>query len=309
MRDSFIDTLREVSRHDKNIFLLTADLGFKLFDGFRQEFPDRFINVGIAEPNMIGVASGMALVGKKVYCYSMIPFLIMRCFEQIRLDVCYNKANVRLIGIGCGLTYGAEGFTHHAFEDLALMRTLANMTIVSPGDPYEARECIKESVDYPGPLYVRFGKTGDPSVHSFRPNFKIGKGIVISESGEDICIISAGTMLHKAKSAAAILSEKGYGVTLVSMHTIKPLDSELIKALARKYNSIFSVEDHSMTGGLGSAIGEVLLESKFKGIFKKIGLADEFNRYIGGGEYLYGSYGLMPNGIVKSILKTIKEGS
>lgn len=307
MRDAFVKTLERLSQSDNDIFLLTGDLGFKLFDSFREKYPERFLNMGIAEPNMIGVSAGLALSGKKVYCYSMIPFLVMRCFEHVRIDICYHNLNVRLVGVGGGLVYGLEGVTHHAVEDMAIMRTLPKMTVVAPGDPFEVSACIGASVSYKGPMFIRLGRRSEPQVHSTAPDFKIGKGIILFNKGNDICLLATGTMLSKAKIASELLLKKGFGVTLISLHTIKPLDEMLIKDCAKKYRSIFSIEEHSIVGGLGSAVAEVLSEICYNGIFKKIGLPDEFNHYVGRAEYLYQKYGLVPESIADNITKLIKK--
>lgn len=308
MRSAFIDTLEGLCRSDRNIFLLSADLGFKLFDNFEKNHPDRFLNMGIAEANMVGTAAGLALSGKKVYCYSIIPFFIMRCFELIRISLSYHNLNVRLVGVGSGLSYGLEGMTHHAIEDVAIMKALPNMTIIAPGDPYEASECIKASVNHKGPIFIRLGRNGEPVVHDNRPRFEIGRGIVIFDKGGDVCILATGTMLCKAQLAAEILLQKGLGVTLASIHTIKPLDEPLVRDCAARCKSIFSIEDHSINGGLGSAVAEVLQAASFKGIFKKIGLPQEFCRFIGDREYLYQAYGLVPEKMVDTMIKSIGEG-
>jgi len=309
MRDVFVKTLEKLCQSDSDIFLLTGDLGFKLFDSFREKYPDRFLNMGIAETNMIGVAAGLSFSGKKVYCYSMIPFLIMRCFEHIRIDVCYHNLDVRLVGVGGGLVYGLEGVTHHAIEDVAIMRSLPNMTVVAPGDPYEVSECINVSVGHKGPMFIRLGRTGEPQVHRSVPDFKIGKGIVVFNKGNDICLLASGTMLYKTKITSELLLKKGFGVTLVSLHTIKPLDEVLIKDCAKKHRSIFSVEEHSIVGGLGSAVGEVLSEIRYGGLFKRIGLPNEFSHYVGRTEYLHQKYGLTPQKMANNIIKLIKGPS
>lgn len=307
MRNTFVKVLEKFCATNENIFLLTGDLGFTLFDEFRQKYPNRFFNLGIAETNMIGVAAGLALSGKKVYCYSMVPFLIMRCFEHIKIDLCYHNLDVRLVGVGGGLVYGLEGVTHHAIEDIAIMRSLPNMTVVVPGDPIEVSACVSASIDYKGPMYIRLGRSGEPNVHCNTPDFEIGKGIVLFNRGNDICIFATGTMLYKAKIAAEIISNKGFGVTLISLHTIKPPDEMLIKECAKKYKAIISVEEHSIIGGLGSAICEVLTEIHYEGLFKRIGLPDKFNRYVGRTEYLHQKYSLTPEDIANNIIKLIKE--
>jgi transketolase len=302
MRRTFFETLGGIAKDDRDIFLLTADLGVKFLDSFRNFDPQRFINAGIAESNMIGVAAGLAMSGKNVYCYSIIPFLIMRTFEQIRIDICYNDLNVKLLGSGGGLVYGAEGITHHAIEDIALVRSLPNMTIVAPGDALEAKAVAEASVNYIGPLYIRFGRDIDPLVHREEGcDFEIGKGIVINR-GRDICLIATGSMLYLAKLVTDGLKSNGLSSTLVSMHTIKPLDKGLVEECLRDHRAIFTIEEHNIIGGLGSAVCEVVAESRFKGIFKRIGIQDEYCSDIGKVDYLREKVGLAPENIVNLIL-------
>lgn len=302
MRKTFFETLEKIAKGDRNIFLLTADLGVKFLDSFRSFDPERFIDTGIAESNMIGVAAGLAMSGKNVYCYSIIPFLIMRAFEQIRIDICYNALNVKLLGSGGGLVYGAEGVTHHAIEDIALMRSLPNMAIVAPGDALEAKAVAAASVNYKGPLYIRFARDIDPSIHQEDGfNFEIGKGIVIKR-GKDICLIATGSMLYMVKLIIHNLESKGLSATLVSMHTIKPLDKGLVEECLKDHIAIFTIEEHNIIGGLGSAVCEVVAESRFKGIFKRIGIPDEYCSDIGRVDYLREKVGLAPENIVNLIL-------
>lgn len=302
MRKTFFEALGKIAKDNRNIFLLTADLGVKFLDSFRDLDPQRFINAGIAESNMIGVAAGLAMSGKNVYCYSIIPFLIMRAFEQIRIDICYNDLNVKLLGSGGGLVYAAEGITHHAIEDIALIRSLPNITIVAPGDALEAKAAAEASVDYKGPLYIRFGRDVDPLVHREEDfNFEVGKGIVVSR-GEDICLITTGSMLYLGKLVTDGLKSMGVSSTLVSMHTIKPLDTDLVEECLRHHRAIFTIEEHNIIGGLGSAVCEVVAESRFKGIFKRIGIPDQYCSDIGRVDYLREKMGLAPENVVNLIL-------
>ncbi len=304
MRTTFIKTLEKVAARDDSIFLLTADLGFKLFDRFRDAYSERFINVGVAEANMIGIAAGLALSGKNVYCYSIAPFLTMRCLEQIRIDLCYQNLNVKLLGIGGGLVYGLEGTTHHAVEDLAIMRSLPNMTVVAPGDKREAEALANESVRYQGPIYIRLSKEGGIQVHKTTPGLKIGKGFIVKE-GAGLTIITAGNLLFTSKSVSDILESKNVKTTLISMHTIKPLDIKLLERCLKTSKAIFTIEEHSIVGGLGSAVAEVLLELGYKGIFRRFGLPDRYGPYIGKTEYLRKKYRLTPKAIANSILRVL----
>lgn len=283
-------------------------MGVKFFQNFKNIDPQRFINIGVAESNMIGIAAGLAMSGKNVYCYSITPFLISKTIEQIKIDLCYNKLNVKLLGAGSGFIYGAEGVTHHAIEDLGLLRSLPNMTIVAPGDALEAEALALSSIDYQGPLFIRFGRDIDPVVHQKDFNFEIGKGIVVKE-GEEICLIAIGTMLYPAKRACDILEEQGLNPTLISLHTLKPLDRKLIEDCAKNYKAIFTLEEHNVIGGLGSAVAEVLAETKHPGVFYRFGIPDKFSIdfAIGGPNYLLEKIGLTPEKISKVILNEINK--
>lgn len=306
MRKVFFETLQKIFREDKNVYLLTADLGVKFLEDFKSLDPERFINVGVAEQNMIGIAAGLALSGKNVYCYSIIPFLTMRTLEQIRVDLCYHNLNVKLLGAGGGLVYGVEGMTHHSVEDLAIMRSLPNMAVAAPADAKEADALAKASVSHQGPLYIRFGRDTDPVVHEGEINFKIGKGIVVKE-GKDVCLLATGTMLYLAKQACEFLEKQGLSPTLISLPTIKPLDEELILECAKNYKAIFTLEEHSILAGLGGAVAEVLAESGYGKIFKRIGIVDRYAfPLIGSPDYLRDKLGLSPEKIAETILEELK---
>lgn len=305
MRTSFFKIIEERAQADQNVFLLTADLGFKLFDSFKFRYPERFFDIGVAEANMIGVAAGLSLSGKNVYCYSITPFLVMRAYEQIRLDIAYHNLNVKLVGVGGGFTYGLEGFTHFGIEDLSLMRSLPNMSVVAPADRKEAEQLARISLTYPSPLYIRLGRTGEPVIHSGTPDFKIGKGIFLSE-GKDVAIFSIGNMVYQSQLAIELLREKGLSPTLVNMHTLKPLDLDLIKDISARHQAIFSVEEHSIHGGLGSALAEVLLQNSYRGRFHIIGIPEKPENLIGTAEYLREKHGLSPRKIADCVLHQLK---
>ena len=307
MRKIFFQTLKEEFQKDRNLFLLFGDLGVKFFDVFKNVDAQRAINVGVAESNMVGLAAGLALAGKNVYCYSIIPFLIMRTFERIRIDLCFNNLNVKLLGAGGGLVYGVEGATHHAIEDIAIMRALPNMTVVAPGDAKEAEALAKVSVSHQGPLYIRFGRDSDPIIHQKDIDFKIGKGIVVKQ-GKDICLLTGGTMLYTAKIVSEILEKQGLNITLISMPFIKPIDKELIQDCSRTFKALFTLEEHNVIGGLGGAVAEVLAEAKYGKFFKRIGIEDRYSfPIIGGPDYLREKLGLSPETVAENILKEYKN--
>ncbi|MBI4687074.1 MAG: 1-deoxy-D-xylulose-5-phosphate synthase [Nitrospirae bacterium] len=306
MRAAFFNTLEELYHQNEETVVLTADLGFKLFDNIKSRCSERFYDVGIAEANMVGLAAGLALSGKNVYCYSIIPFLIMRAFEQIRIDVAYHNLNVKLVGVGGGFTYGFEGITHFGLEDLALMRSLPNMTIVIPADPFEASCIARLSQEVKGPLYIRLGRSGDPFVHDRQPDFKIGKAITISE-GSDIAIFATGNMVYTGRQVSEMLKQRGVSASLYNMHTLKPLDTEIINHAASLHDGIFSLEEHNINGGLGSAISEVLAETRYNGIFRRIGITEMPRTSVGDSDFLRQHYGLTPEKIYNTILNAMEE--
>jgi len=304
MRKVFFEKLKEDFRKNKNIFILTADLGTKFFNDFKEIDPKRIINVGVAEANMIDIAAGLSMDGKNVYCYSIIPFLIMRALEQIRVDICYNNLNVKLLGAGGGMVYGVEGITHHAIEDIAIMRSLPNMTVLAPGDKIEAEAMAKISVNYPGPLYIRFGRDDDPIIHKKNINFKVGKGFLIKR-GKNVCILATGTMLNSTMIAIEILNKQKIFPSFFSIPTIKPIDKSLIKKCINEYKSIFTVEEHNIIGGLGSAVSEIISENRYSGKFKRIGVSDKYSTFVGDVEYLRKKMNINPEKIASIILKSI----
>ena len=259
-------------------------MGYSVFETFREEFPDRFLNTGIAEQNTIGIAAGLASRGKIVFVYSIIPFVTMRCFEQIRLDLAYNKSNVKIVGVGAGFTYGSLGSSHHALEDISLMRSLPNMTVLCPGDPVEAKELIKQSCEYVGPVYIRLGKNGEPKIHPDDKKIPLGKSIEISE-GDDLILITTSTMLETGKRWADEWKDEGISVSLVSMPTMKPFDTDSVKEFILRKIPIISLEEHNIIGGLGSAIAEVIADTGIGVKFLRLGINDQFSHFVGDHSY------------------------
>lgn len=308
MRTAFIQTLVELARGDERIFLLVGDLGRSVVEPFAQEFPDRFINIGVAEQNMTGIATGLALCGKIVCTYAIANFPTLRCLEQIRNDVCYHNANVKIVITGGGLAYGALGMTHHATEDLAIMRALPNMTVVAPGDFAEAVLATRAIIERPGPCYLRLTQPDGPVTPQVASNFQIGKAIMVRE-GSDVTLIATGGMLYTTVQAAEQLLEQGIQVRVLSMHTLKPLDTEAVLAAAQETGAIITVEEHSIIGGLGSAVAEVLADAGNSPIaFKRIGIEDLFCSEVGNYEYLRRAHSLSIEGVVKAAQSLMKLG-
>ena len=305
MRNKFAKKLIEAAKKNKNIILLTGDLGYSVFEEFISELSKQYLNVGVAEQNMTGIAAGIAIENKIPLIYSIVPFVTMRNFEQIRNDICYQNLNVKIVGVGAGFSYGPYGHTHHGLEDIGILRTLPNMTILAPGDPVEVKLATEAMLKHVGPVYLRLGKTGEPAVHKTPPKFKIGKGYVLEE-GADVAIIATSTMLHSAYEVAQKLKKKKMSVRLVSMPTIKPLDKKIIIDSTKKTKALFTIEEHFIAGGLGSAVAEVIAESGNKTLFRRIGVADHFTKQMGTQEYMREVNGLSVEKIVNTILAIYK---
>jgi transketolase len=301
MRDEFVRTLTEIAMEDRNVILVTGDLGFGVLTRFAKEFPEQFLNAGVAEQNMTGLAVGMSLEGKVVYTYSIANFPTLRCLEQIRNDACYHQANIKIVAIGGGFCYGSLGVSHHATEDLAIMRALPDITVIAPGDTTETAAATRAIYEVPGTCYLRLGRGGEPKVHEGDIDFKIGKAIKLFD-GVDVVLISTGGILKNAFEARKKLSSIGLSVGLYSMHTLKPIDREMIERVAVRTRLIVTIEEHSVIGGLGGAVAEILAQMpQPKARLKMIGLQDCFSSIVGDQDYLRRMYGLDVDSIVKAV--------
>jgi transketolase len=258
MRNTFVQTLTEIAEQDPRVWLLCGDLGYSVLEGFAARFPDRYVNVGVAEQNMTGVAAGLAMAGKIVFTYSIANFPLIRCLEQIRNDVCYHNLPVKVVSVGGGLSYGSAGYSHHGVEDLAMARVLPHMTVVAPGDPVETRLATRALAADPGPGYLRLGKAGEPIVHATEPEFRLGAAIRVRE-GADATLLSTGGMLQSVVRAADRLAERGIHAGVLSLPTVQPIDGDAVEAAARATPLLVTVEEHG-PGGLGSAVAEVLAD-------------------------------------------------
>ncbi len=259
MRNEYLAELYHLAKNDRNVLSLVSDNGMIVYDEFRAAFPEQYFNFGISECHMIAAAAGMATCGKIPFAYTISSFLAYRAYEFLRLDVCLENLNVKIVGIGTGVSYGYLGPTHHTTEDLALLRSLPNLTIFSPASPMEAREAVRAAYQIKGPVYIRLGSSGEPEVHTEKFSFEIGKGQVIFD-GHDIALITSGAITAEAKIAAERLMEEGISVKLISMHTIKPFDEDLIAKTAEKVSKLAVIEEHNIIGGLGSAVAETLAD-------------------------------------------------
>lgn len=304
MRAAFIKTLIEESKKNEDVMLLTGDLGFTVFEEFIEKFPERFINVGVAEQNLMGIATGLALSGKIVFAYSIATFATMRPFEQIRTDIASHGASVVVVGSGAGLSYGHDSITHHAVEDLNLMRAIPGITIFAPADPYEAEFVTKAAIKIKGPVYLRLGKRGEPLLYKKPKKLKVGKGSVLRK-GKDLAIIATGNIVSSALEAAELLDKVNIHTTVISMHTIKPIDKKMIKSFSQKYPLLVTLEEHSIIGGLGAAVSEILSEFGSNARVLRLGIPDRFLFEIGSQNFLRERIGLTPKLIAKKISKSI----
>jgi transketolase len=284
MRNTFIETLCEIAAQDERIFLLCGDLGFSVLESFSSRFPERFINVGVAEQNMTGVAAGLALCGRTVFTYSIANFPLVRCLEQIRNDVCYHNANVKIVAVGGGVAYGPQGYSHQGVEDLAITRVLPNMTVLAPGDPMETRLGTRVLSSVPGPAYLRLGKANEPKIHQSEPKFELGKSIEMM-AGRDLTIITTGGVLQLGMQAAEQLRARGIDTRLLSMPFVQPLDEEAILRAARETGRIITFEEHGL-GGLAAGVAETLSASDIPCRFRPIRFARQPLTEAGSQNYL-----------------------
>ena len=301
MRDAFIRALAELVPRHPEVILLSGDLGFGVFNEYIARFPRQFLNVGVAEQNMSGLAAGLALEGHTVFTYSIGNFPTLRCLEQIRNDICYHGANVKIVCVGGGMSYGPVGFSHHATEDLAILRSLPRMLVLSPCDLWEAAEATCYLVSHRGPAYLRLDKSAAPQTVKPTDHFRPGNIRTVRE-GSDVTLAATGGILGEVLLAADILADRGIFSRVLSVHTIKPIDTIALTAAACQTGGIVSIEEHTVDGGLGGAIAETLMESGvFPRFFLRMGLRDTFSSIVGSQQYLRKVYSLDAAAIARAV--------
>ncbi len=294
MRRAFVESIQKAAAENDRVVLLIGDIGAYLLRDFKKSFPNRLLNMGIAEANMMSAAVGLAMNNWVPFVYTITPFVTARCYDQIRVGVGYHNANVKIIGVGSGVSYSALGSTHHSLEDIALMRSIPGMTILSPADGKETAEAVRTAAHHVGPVYIRLMLNVEPlDFHS-------------SEEGNDITIIATGELLREVIKASDLLKVEGVSVRILNIQTIKPLDKSSIVRAARETKAIFTIEEHSVIGGLGSAVAEVIAEEKrSRVLFKRLGFKDVFCKDYGSKDYLLEQYGLSAAAIVKEVKKLL----
>lgn len=306
MRKVALDMVHALAKRDPRVVFLGSDLGAGTLDKMRQEFPSRFYMEGISEANFVGMAAGLAMEGFIPYLNTIAPFFTRRAFEQIAIDLCLHKLPVRLISSGGGVVYAPLGPTHLAIEDMAAMRALPNMTVVAVSDAEEMRRLMEQTLDWPGPIYIRLAKGGDPIVSDAARGFAIGKAITVREPSDTV-MITTGVMLGHAMEAADILAAEGKHCGILHLHTVKPLDTEAILNAAAGAHLVITIEEHIRSGGLGSAVLETLADG-LAGVLPRVlrlGLPDVFPTEYGSQETMFDTYGLKPPQIAESIRRAL----
>lgn len=308
MRETFLKAMSELAREDERVMLVIGDTGFSVVEPFEREFGERFVNAGIAEQNFISFSAGLAAMGMKPIVYNVVSFMALRAMEQIVLDICYQQNPVVLVGVGGGFAYGPAGPTHHALQDIAMMRALPGMTVYCPGDPQEMRAVMYAAAKLGTPAYIRIGRSVDPQVHLEPFPFETGKAIELKGGGE-IAVFACGTILKEAALAVNLLGRRGINSALYSFPTIKPLDKQTVLSCAKNCKAIFTIEEHSVIGGLGSAVAEVLAQEAGGTPLKIYGVQDVFAALTGSREYQLRYHGLAPEAVaddIEQVWRTIK---
>ena len=310
MRRTCLDMVHELAREDERVVFIGSDLGPGVLDDMRTEMPHRFFMEGVSEANIIGMAAGLAMDGYIPYVNTIATFLTRRCFEQISMDLCLHNLPVRLIANGGGLVYAPLGPTHIAIDDIGLMRTQPNMTIVSPSDAEEMRHFMPETLDWNGPMYIRLGKGGDPIISHGNPVFKIGIGIILRPPA-NITLAASGIMSGKALEAANILNARGISCGVVHFPTIKPLDVDMVRDLAEISDVIITLDEHLLNNGLGTAILETLNDatSVSRPTIRRFGIHDQFTRHYGSQDTLLEEFGLQPHQIAEEVDRIVREAA
>jgi len=301
MRNAFVNVLLRLAREDASIYLVTGDIGFGVLAPFWEEFPDRFVNAGIAEQAMMGMAAGLALEGKTPFVYSIANFTSLRCLEQIRNDCAYHNANVKVVSVGAGFAYGALGMSHHGTEDAAVLRALPGVAVVTPCDPLETAAAARVVAQIPGTCYLRLGRGGEETLHQTPPDLRFGKGLQLAE-GERAAIFTAGAIAAEVMRARTLLAERDLRPAVYSLPFLKPMDTALIRRAAREYELLVTVEEHNIVGGLGGAVAEIVAEMDApRARLLRIGMNDEYCSAVGSQQYLREYYSFSAEKIAERV--------
>jgi transketolase len=306
VRTAFIETLELLAEADSRIILMTGDLGFGVLNRYRERFPDQFYNVGVAEQNMAGVAAGLAMSGHIVFTYSIGNFPILRCLEQVRNDICYHEADVKVVSVGGGMAYGALGPSHYATEDLTICRALPGIAVVAPGDPVEVEQLVPQIVSTPGPVYLRLGRAGEARIHNDDVRVELGR-LTSVRDGDQVLLLSTGGMLPEVVRSADALLDEGISAAVISVHSLAPFDSEALCEIAARFPLVITCEEHTVLGGLGGAVAEVLMEAGVQTRFRRFGLRNGFPEGVGSQEYLRRVNGIDADSLSDIVRSALQE--
>ena len=305
MRDAFFDALYEIAKKDRNVIIVSADMGAPSLDKFRETLPSQFINVGIAEENMVTVATGLALEGKKVYLYAIMPFVTMRCYEMIKVDMSLMNIPITAVGVGAGFGYDDSGPTHHSTEDITIMRTLPNMTVLNSTDSVLARALAGISYRLPGPSYVRLDRETLPALYS--ENYDFSDGLKRFKDGEDVCIISTGNMVHTALEVSDMLAGETLKAGVIDLYRLKPVNKQLLMKELENSERIVTLEEHLLAGGLGGMMAEMLCDVDNARPLKRIGIEDKYYYAYGGRKNIQSLCGIDAPSVARRILSWIRN--
>ncbi|HUB65953.1 MAG TPA: transketolase C-terminal domain-containing protein [Candidatus Methylacidiphilales bacterium] len=307
MRNAFADEIFKLAGADERVVMLSADIGNRLFDKYKASYPGRFYNCGVAEANTVSLAAGLASCGLRPVCYTITPFITARCFEQIKVDICYHEMPVLIVGTGSGLSYASLGATHHSLDDLALMRSLPGMRVLAPADAMELRSCLRAALASDKPVYMRIGKKGEPVVFAEPPPFAFGKWTALSK-GDAVHLLSTGNMLPVALEVAGSLAEKNRSAGVFSCASVKPLDEEVLRRVFGGDALVATIEEHGRVGGFGAAVAEWLADQpeRPRARLLRFGTDDYYLHDAGEQEHARETYGISAGRITESVLRALE---
>jgi transketolase len=302
MRNAFADEVTQLAQADSRVVLLSGDIGNRLFDRLRAARPEQFMNCGVAEQNMMGVAAGMGLSGLRPIVYTITPFTTIRCLEQIKIDVGYHNSPVIIVGTGSGLSYASLGPTHHSLEDFAIFRAIPNLQVLAPWDAKSLRACLRMAIESSSPTYIRIGKKGETDLSGDNAIPVIGNGLCL-KSGSQVCILATGTISSEAALAVKTLAEQGVSAELVLMHTVKSFSETAINGLLNRFDALVTVEEHSKVGGFGESVLSLIARSSLQKRIEVLGTSDQFMPVVGSQEYARQYFEIDADSIVRAALR------
>ena len=307
MKATFINTISDLMDRHEDTLTITADMGFSVFEELQRKYPKRFINTGVTEQASVSIAAGLALSGYKIFFYAQAAFATMRCFEQLHLDVAYNNLNIKVIGVNAGVSLHQLGVSHFSVEDVGIVRTLPGITIFTPSNIHEMKWALNECYKINGPTYLRYSKLDGTEINAAKyPSLKVGRLVEINKGSDAVLLVSGGIM-NIGRIAVDLLKKKGINVGLYSVPTIKPLDNKQLNTICKNTKAVFTLEEHSIIGGLGSTVAEIFAETSDNPPLYRLGIQDKFIGVTGSIDYLLSINGISPSKIAATIIKNLKR--